>query len=77
MRPRLSRLYGGIHFRFAIESGLDQGRCIGAYAAALKTEDLMRALSCCWPLPRPLPCAEPVIPAFVDETATAGIDHGL
>ncbi len=33
----LSRLYGGIHFRAAIERGLDQGRCIGAYAAALKT----------------------------------------
>ena len=31
-----SRLYGGIHFRAAIERGLDQGRCIGAYAAALK-----------------------------------------
>ena len=33
----LSRLYGGIHFRAAIERGQDQGRCIGAYAAALKT----------------------------------------
>jgi PAP2 superfamily len=33
----LSRLYGGIHFRAAVERGLDQGRCIGAYAAALKT----------------------------------------
>ena len=33
----LSRLYGGIHFRSAIERGLDQGRCIGAYAAALRT----------------------------------------
>lgn len=33
----ISRLYGGIHFRAAIERGLDQGRCIGAYAAALKT----------------------------------------
>ena len=31
-----SRLYGGIHFRAAIERGLDQGRCIGAFAAALK-----------------------------------------
>ena len=25
----LSRLYGGIHFRAAIENGLDQGRLIG------------------------------------------------
>jgi hypothetical protein len=33
----LSRLYGGIHFRSAVERGLDQGRCIGAYAAALRT----------------------------------------
>ncbi len=34
----LSRLYGGIHFRSAIERGLDQGRCIGGYANALKTK---------------------------------------
>ena len=33
----ISRLYGGIHFRAAIEQGFDQGRCIGAYALALKT----------------------------------------
>jgi len=33
----LSRLYGGIHFRAAIEHGLDQGRCVGAYAAALRS----------------------------------------
>lgn len=33
----MSRLYGGIHFRAAIERGLEQGRCIGAYATALKT----------------------------------------
>lgn len=33
----VSRLYGGIHFRPAIERGLDQGRCVGAYANALKT----------------------------------------
>ncbi|MBH0238956.1 vanadium-dependent haloperoxidase [Methylobrevis sp. L22] len=33
----ISRLYGGIHFRAAIDLGLDQGRCIGAYAAALRT----------------------------------------
>lgn len=33
----VSRLYGGIHFRPAIERGLDQGRCVGRYAVALKT----------------------------------------
>ncbi|MDZ4087398.1 MAG: vanadium-dependent haloperoxidase [Tabrizicola sp.] len=34
----LSRLYGGIHFRFGNQAGLDQGRAVGAYAAALRTE---------------------------------------
>lgn len=33
----ISRLYGGIHFRAAIDRGLDQGRCIGAHTVALKT----------------------------------------
>lgn len=33
----LSRLYGGIHFRAAIERGQAQGRCVGAYTVALKT----------------------------------------
>ena len=33
----ISRLYGGIHFRAAIENGLQQGRCIGATSNALKT----------------------------------------
>ena len=33
----LSRLYGGIHFRAAIEQGLEQGRCIGAYTNSLRT----------------------------------------
>jgi hypothetical protein len=33
----LSRLYGGLHFRAAIERGLEQGRCIGAHANALRT----------------------------------------
>jgi hypothetical protein len=33
----VSRLYGGIHFRTAIERGLAQGRCVAAYANALKT----------------------------------------
>jgi membrane-associated phospholipid phosphatase len=32
----ISRLYGGIHFRAAIEQGLEQGRCIGAKVNALK-----------------------------------------
>lgn len=32
-----SRLLGGIHFRSAIERGLEQGRCIGEYANALRT----------------------------------------
>ncbi|MCO5161841.1 MAG: vanadium-dependent haloperoxidase [Mesorhizobium sp.] len=35
----ISRLYGGIHFRSAIERGLDQGRCIGAYANVLRTRN--------------------------------------
>ncbi|MBA3910251.1 MAG: phosphoesterase PA-phosphatase [Rhodobacter sp.] len=34
----MSRLYGGIHFRFGNQAGLEQGRCIGAFAAALRTE---------------------------------------
>lgn len=33
----ISRLYGGIHFRAAVELGLDQGRCIGAHTNALRT----------------------------------------
>ncbi len=33
----ISRLYGGIHFRAAIDRGLQQGECIGAYAVKLKT----------------------------------------
>ena len=32
-----SRLYGGIHFRAAVERGLEQGACIGAYSVALRT----------------------------------------
>jgi hypothetical protein len=31
----ISRLYGGIHYRSAIERGLEQGRCVGATVAAL------------------------------------------
>jgi hypothetical protein len=34
----ISRLYGGIHYRAAIENGLAQGRCIGMFAVALKTK---------------------------------------
>ena len=33
----ISRLYGGIHFRTAIERGIDQGRCVAAFTNALKT----------------------------------------
>lgn len=33
----MSRLYGGIHFRAAIDLGLEQGRCIGAHTVALRT----------------------------------------
>jgi PAP2 superfamily len=33
----VSRLYGGIHFRSAIERGLEQGRCIAAFTNALQT----------------------------------------
>lgn len=33
----ISRLYGGIHYRAAIVDGLEQGRCVGAFAANLKT----------------------------------------
>jgi PAP2 superfamily len=33
----LSRIYGGIHFRAAVENGQVQGKCIGKYAANLKT----------------------------------------
>jgi hypothetical protein len=32
-----SRLYGGIHFRPANDLGIEQGRCIGGHAAALRT----------------------------------------
>lgn len=31
----VSRLYGGIHFRAAIERGLEQGHCIGRHVSAL------------------------------------------
>lgn len=33
----ISRLYGGIHFRSAIDLGLEMGRCVGAQTLRLKT----------------------------------------
>lgn len=33
----ISRLYGGIHFRAAIEQGLKQGDCVGGFVNQLKT----------------------------------------
>lgn len=33
----ISRLYGGIHFRAAIERGLAQGECVAAHVASLRT----------------------------------------
>lgn len=33
----ISRLYGGIHYRAAIERGLDQGACVAQHALRLKT----------------------------------------
>ncbi len=33
----ISRLYGGIHFRAAIDLGLDQGRCVGEHVNRLRT----------------------------------------
>ena len=33
----ISRMYGGIHFRPAIENGLEQGRCIAQFAIGLRT----------------------------------------
>jgi hypothetical protein len=32
----ISRLYGGIHFRSAVERGLEQGKCVGTRVNALK-----------------------------------------
>ena len=34
----ISRMYGGIHYRFSNEIGLDQGRAVAVHAAALQTE---------------------------------------
>lgn len=33
----MSRMYGGIHFRAAIEQGLEQGRCIAQFTIGLRT----------------------------------------
>jgi len=35
----ISRLYGGIHFRSAIENGMNQGRCIGEGVSALNFQN--------------------------------------
>ena len=81
----ISRLYGGIHFRAAIERGQEQGRCIGAYADCLAHKEIDHACACSWPLSRralgiaavarPAAAADAVaIPTFVEETASAGID---
>ncbi len=32
----ISRLYGGIHYRAAIENGIEQGKCIGSKVSALR-----------------------------------------
>ncbi len=32
----MSRLYGGIHYRFGVDNGLEQGRCIGATVMRLR-----------------------------------------
>ena len=34
----ISRLYGGIHFRAAIDFGVEQGRCIGTHTVNLRTK---------------------------------------
>ena len=34
----ISRLYGGIHYRFSNEIGLEQGRAVAVHAVALQTE---------------------------------------
>ncbi len=33
----ISRLFGGIHYRSAIDRGLEQGRCVGGHVLALRT----------------------------------------
>jgi PAP2 superfamily len=35
----ISRLYGGIHYRPAIEDGIDQGRCVGRAVGSLRFHD--------------------------------------
>jgi hypothetical protein len=34
----ISRLYGGIHFRAAIDRGIEQGKCVGSFANALEMQ---------------------------------------
>jgi hypothetical protein len=40
MEAALSRLYGGIHYRSAIEAGMLQGRCVGQRVSALQFRKL-------------------------------------
>jgi hypothetical protein len=35
LESAISRLYGGIHYRFDIERGVEQGRCVGRAVNAL------------------------------------------
>src|SRR5262249_5919741 len=80
----ISRLYGGIHYRAAVEMGADQGRCIGAYAVALHTwkggmlTTLLRlsALGLAAALFARAAAAgdSPATPHFVEETQSAGVD---
>lgn len=35
----ISRLYGGIHFRAAIDRGLEQGACVAAHVARIRTRE--------------------------------------
>lgn len=39
----ISRLYGGIHFRAAIDRGLEQGKCVAAFINAVKTTEAQKA----------------------------------
>ena len=80
----ISRLYGGIHFRAAIERGLEQGRCIARLHERLADQEVDHASRRFRPCPRRigpaalrcrlLPRIAVAIPSFVEETASAGID---
>ena len=76
----ISRLYGGIHFRSAIERGLAQGRCVGAYSVALRDAEMTGArliLALAAALAAAPAGAAPLVPRFVEEAAAAGIDQQL